>query len=101
MEQDEILEIGIDEDERLYIKPSSNSFPYIYREAMEVHWDTKGMFLYSPKPRKWSYLDWYGQIIKAAKEQSCSLVLSDKTVWVNMPASLKNEILAQQHAVNT
>ena len=96
MDQDEIQEIGIDIQERLYVKPSFKRFPHIYREAMEVHWDDEGAYLYSPKPRKWSYLDWYKQIIKAGKEQSCSLTITKDTVWVNIPEKLKEEILKQQ-----
>ena len=93
MHQDHIKEIGIDDNERLYIKPSSKKFPYIYREAMEVHWDKDGNFLYSPKPRDWSYLDWFKQLTKASREQSCSLLISEKTNWVNIPDKLKMEII--------
>jgi len=95
MEEDKIIEIGIDKEERLYIKPASKTFPYIYREAMEVHWDNEKAFLYTPKPKQWTYLNWYNQIIKAAKEQSCKLQLTTATLWVNIPEKLKNEIQAQ------
>jgi hypothetical protein len=57
MEIDNILEIGIDDEGRLYVKPTTTKFPMMYREAIEVHWDSNGDFLYSPKPRNWSYLD--------------------------------------------
>ena len=53
MENDVILEIGINSEEQLYIKPSTAKFPYMFREALEVHWNQEGLFLYSPKPRKW------------------------------------------------
>ncbi len=93
MEKDEIIKIAIDQEERLLVKPKLKSFPYMYREAMEVHWDNEGKFLYSPKPKKWSYLDWYAQILKAAKEQSCLLSITDGKEWVNIPKELKDEIL--------
>jgi hypothetical protein len=99
MEKDEILEIAIDQEERLLVKPKSNSFPYMYREAMEVHWDNEGKFLYSPKPKQWRYLDWYIQIIKAAKEQTCLLTITDNTEWVNIPEELKNDIIDYQASV--
>ena len=92
MQQDQIKEIGIDDKGRLYVKPLSKKFPYIYREAMEVHWDADGNFLYSPKPREWRYLDWFKQIIDAAKKQSCDLIPIESTIWVNIPDSLKAEI---------
>lgn len=93
MEKDEIIKIAIDQEERLLVKPKNNSFPYMYREAMEVHWDNDGKYLYSPKPKKWSYIEWYAQILKAAKEQSCILNITEETEWVNIPAELKNEII--------
>jgi hypothetical protein len=51
--EDSIEEIGIDDEGRLYIKPASQTFPLIYREAMEVHWNSERRCLYGAKPRKW------------------------------------------------
>ena len=59
MEIDNIIEIGIDNSERLYIKPENEKFTQIYRTATEVHWDNDGCYLYSPKPKDWTYLQWY------------------------------------------
>ena len=59
---------------------------------MEVHWDNDGKYLFSPKPREWSYLDWFKQIIAAAKEQSCSLIFNEDTIWANIQNCLKAEI---------
>jgi hypothetical protein len=56
MRTDNIIEVGIDRLERLYIKPKEERFTLIYRTATEVHWDNKDYFLYSPKPKDWSYL---------------------------------------------
>lgn len=39
MTQDDIIEIGIDKSDRLYIKPKTEKFSMIYRSAAEVHWD--------------------------------------------------------------
>ena len=89
MERDEIIEIGIDNKERLYLKPLSKKFPYIYREAAEVNWDPKGNLLYSPKPREWSYLDWYKHIVDVAASQACELFLSHNTNWINIQDELK------------
>ncbi len=93
MNVDLISEIGLDKKERLYIIPKTVKFPYIYREAMEVHWDSTNGYLYSPKPREWSYFDWFRQIISAAKEQSCTLKVTKETKWVNIPSELKGKIL--------
>lgn len=93
MEQDEIIEIGIDKKERLYLKPLSKKFPYIYREAAEVNWDPIGNFLYGPKPREWSYLDWYRHIVDVAASQACELIITDNTHWTNIPDDLKVKII--------
>lgn len=65
----------------------SNTYPMIYREAVEVHWDAKGRYLYSPKPREWSYLDWFRHIVDTAGD----LVLSPDTRWRNIPDSLRSD----------
>jgi len=98
MRKDLIAEVGIDQTGRFYIMPSSVKFPYIYREAMEVHWDAKENFLHSPAAQRalswgWTYLDWFKQITNAAEEQSCSLRVSKATRWNNVPESLKKQIL--------
>ena len=91
--KDNITEIGIDTLERLYIKPEKEKFTLIYRTATEVHWDDKGNFLYSPKPKDWTYFDWYKQIVGVVEtECNCKLLLTDKTKWSNIPAELKRQI---------
>jgi hypothetical protein len=93
MTRDDIAEIRIDVAERLCVVPRSDSFPYIYRAAMEVHWDNEGRYLYSPKPREWSYVRWFQQIIAAAKDEyNCHLVITPETRWLNIDDILKTEI---------
>jgi len=36
---------------------------------VEVHWNDKEGYLFSPKPREWSYLDWYKHIIGVVKDE--------------------------------
>jgi len=55
MDIDSIAEIAIDDDGRLCVRPATVVLPYIWREAMQVHWDDRKGLLYSPKPREWSY----------------------------------------------
>lgn len=94
MNLDKILEIGIDDQERLYIKPEKERFTLIYRSATEVHWDAIGMFLYSPKPREWSYFNWYKHIVSVAlDEYRFKLKLAPGTNWINIPEELKTEIV--------
>lgn len=93
MSVDQIIEIGIDSEERLYVKPESKSFPYIYREAMEVHWDEEKLYLYGAKPRKWTYLDWFLQIHNAAKQQGYELTLTENCRWANISTDIKGQII--------
>jgi hypothetical protein len=41
VQADVIEALGISEDGALWVKPATATFPFIYREAMEVHWDEK------------------------------------------------------------
>jgi hypothetical protein len=95
--EDLILEIGIDSEERLYVKPSKQSFPMIYREAMEVNWNPEQFYLFGAKPRKWSYPEWFQQIISAASIQGTKLMLNKNTKWVNIPSDLQHQITNKHH----
>ena len=64
----------------------------IYREAADVHWDSKGHFLCSPKPGERSYFDWFRHIITTADTDEHELKLTTETEWVNIPESLKEDI---------
>jgi hypothetical protein len=97
--QDEIIEVGIDENERIFIKPKSEYFSSIYRTSTEVHWDEKGLFLYSAKAREWSYYDWYRHITNVAeKEYNCKLRLTPRATWTNIPDDLKKQIITNKKA---
>ncbi|XOV72149.1 MAG: hypothetical protein ACFHW5_02925 [Verrucomicrobiota bacterium] len=85
MNTDPIAEVAIDEQGRLLITPTSNTYPMIYREGTEVHWDSKGRYLYSPKPREWSYLDWFKHIVDTVGD----LTLSTGTRWKNIPDNFR------------
>ena len=53
---DTIAEVGIDEKRQLFVRPSTARFPYIYREALDIHWEPKHCYLFATEPRDWSYL---------------------------------------------
>jgi len=95
MTEDTIAEIGIDEAGRLYVRPSANSFEHIWRAAMEVTWDESKRRLFSPKPREWTYADWFKQILAAAADEyGASLTLTSDTAWINVSDTLRSEIEA-------
>lgn len=90
MDTDAIAEVGIDGEKRLFIRPTKATFPLIYREAVEVHWDPVGRFLYSPCPREWTYLHWFQHMIDTAG----ILQLTPATLWTNVPEDMR---IAMQH----
>ena len=93
MKFDNITEIGIDSSERLYIIPQKEEFSMIWRSAAEVHWDTVKQCLYSPKPREWSYYQWFCHIVDIVKDEyGCGLLVTNGTKWSNVPDQLRNEI---------
>lgn len=99
MRIDKILEIGIDDKARLFIKPNKERFILIHKTATEVHWDNNELFLYSPKPREWTYFDWFKQITGVTEtECKCKLVLTDQTLWTNISDELKQLIIKHQKA---
>ncbi len=90
----EVIEaIGIDSGERLWVKPETATFPAIFRAGMEVHWDHERRCVYSPKPRNWSYVDWFRQIRTAVlAEYGVELTLKPTTSWWNVDADLQRAI---------
>jgi len=93
MKQDTIAFVEVDSAGKLHVTPSTESFPYIYREAMEVNWDAKRRSLHSPKPREWTYIRWFEQILAAAAAQGCDLRLAGSTRWLNVDPAIKTELL--------
>ena len=96
---DKIIEIGIDDKERLFVKPHTERFEFIYRDASGVHWDKTGNFLYTDKPREWTYFDCFRQILLATKgEYGCELKVTSETKWPNISNELKKQIIEHQKA---
>jgi hypothetical protein len=83
---DEILEVKIGADGKLLVRPQVCTFPHVYRAAMEVGWDPDNRTLFSPKPREWSYLRWFQQIVSAvADEYGVRLAITSQTTWSDVP----------------
>jgi hypothetical protein len=93
MTEDAIAEVGIDEEHRLFVRPSSMAFPHIWRAAMEVYWDEEQKRLFSPKPREWTYEKWFNQIIwAAANEYGAWLRLTPETAWSGISDELRAQL---------
>lgn len=44
------------------------------------------------------HLDWYHQLLNAAREQGCNLLLTADVSWVNVPQKLQAQIQGGQKA---
>ena len=93
MKRDVVARIEIDSDGRLHVVPASATFPYIWREAMEVHWDADRRSLYAPPPREWSRARWLRQVLDAAREQGCELLLTEQTEWSGIELTVRREMI--------
>lgn len=93
MRSDTIARIEIDADGRLHVVPSTATFPYVWREAMEVNWDPERRSLYAPPPREWSRRRWFRHVLDAAHAQGVTLHLSEETEWVGVAADVKAALL--------
>ena len=89
MNTDSVKRVEIDEAGRLLVFPCTHTFPLIYREGVEVHWDESLRALYSPTPREWSYARWFRHILDTAG----TLQLAKQTEWRNVSDALKSELL--------
>lgn len=93
MTKDQITDVEIDSEGRLRIRPLKEDLPHIWRAAMEVYWDPATRTLYSPKPREWTYVMWFQQLVDAAADEyGVYLALSANTRWSNVTAELRSEI---------
>jgi hypothetical protein len=94
MEQDTIAEVGIDEHKRL-CQTLKLTFPFVWRAAMEVYWDDERGRLFSPKPREWTYVNWFTQIVWAvADEYETWLQLTCETTRSNVSDHLRLQMIA-------
>jgi len=93
MTTDKIVEIGIDEQGKVFVKPETKIFEFIWRDASAIRWDETKKILYSPKAGELTHYDWYREILLATKgEYGCQLILTEKTQWTNIPDDLRRLI---------
>jgi hypothetical protein len=94
---DEIAEIGIDAENRLYVRPKQTTYPFIYRAAMGVHWDPGRQVLHGDAPRELSHAAWFRQILGAVRDEyGTNLTISSGTVRSSVPEALRIEIEADR-----
>ncbi len=96
MKSVEVGEIKINEVGELLVKPAINPgriCRFVYRAAIEVDWHEESQSFICPKPREWSYFDWYKQVVAAVvSELGISLKVTNGTVWVNVSPQLQEQV---------
>ena len=94
IDKDNIIEIGIDDKDGIYIKPENAKFPLIYRTASGIHWDDRKNILCTTNQSGWTHLQWYKQIVGVVRDEcNYELRLTDKTIWTNVSGDLKQNII--------
>lgn len=96
MRQVAIAEVGLDAEQRVFVRPTEGDFEYVYRAAMEVYWDRQTRRLSHPRPpRDWTPVQWFQQILAAvADECGVALMLDAQTTWIAVPADLRSNMEA-------
>lgn len=95
MKKATVVRIEINADGRILVYPDRHdpTFQYVYRAGAEVSWDAAAKAFSGQSPRTWSYIDWYRNIVSAARSEcGVELVVSAETRWINVPVDLMHEI---------
>ncbi len=96
MREEEIAEVGIDKERRVFVRPASGDFEQIYRTATGVYWDRATRRLSHPVPREWTPVRWFRQILAdIAYEYRVRLELTDRTVWTDVSVDLRSKFEAR------
>jgi integron cassette Hfx-like protein len=97
-----IQEIGLDQEGRLYVRPSMNpadDFEHIYRTASGIRWDGQLRTLHAYEPHRWDSLKLYKEICRAVEgEYGVRLIVTNATIWQNVPDTLEVSIRAMKAA---
>ena len=92
-----IAEVGLDDDQRVFVRPVEGDFEHVYRAGMEVCWDKASRHLsHSQPPRDWTPVRWFQQIVTAvAGEYRVLLKLNAHSTWTAVPTEVRTAIEAE------
>lgn len=93
MENINILEIGVDIEEHLYIKPASGTFENISQVNSDLNWNADKGIIFSPNPHEWSQIMWFSQLFKACEALGYELKTDDNTQWSIHDNLLKEDLM--------
>lgn len=93
LDQEEISQIGIDEQNRLFLKTKERSFSMIYRLAKGINWDNELKRLITSPIKEWSKYKWYLHILNTIyNECNIELIPTRKTEYINLDRKSINQI---------
>lgn len=100
MREAAIAEVGLDDEGRMFVRPTKGSFEHVYRAAMGVYWDEPSRRLsHSQPPKDWTPVQWFQQIVAAvADEYGVLLKPTFQTTWADVPNELRSAIESAAHA---
>lgn len=96
MTDENIEEIAIDASGGLIVRPERSSFSDLYQAgAFGFRWDDATAALASPKPKEWSYLNWFEHMLAViANNYGTALKTAYSTKWTSVPAGVREELEA-------
>jgi hypothetical protein len=85
LEDEAIVEVGIDAKGRLYVRPSNTSFDYIYRAGIEIYWNVETKRL-GQKVKDEDHAECFNRIKYGVRP-----VITPATAWTSLPGCRRVE----------
>jgi len=93
LNQEEITQIGVDKEDRFFVKPKNKDFSMIYRLAKGIDWNSKVKVLQSSTIREWKKYKWYLHILFTIyNECGIELMPTKQTEYINLDRKTINQI---------
>jgi hypothetical protein len=94
MRDELIAELTLDDAGRLLLKPAESSFDDLHMAgAWGFRWDEPTSSLAIPRPREWSYRDWFEHVVTIiGSEYGVHLKVGPDTQWVAVPSTVRDDI---------
>ncbi len=93
VDQEEITQIGLDSENRFFIKPKKKEFSMIFRLAKGIDWNGNSKLLRSTPIKEWKKYKWYlHMLFTIYKEYGIELIPTKKTEYSNLDRKTTNQI---------
>lgn len=94
MRDELISEVTVDDAGRMLLKPASTLFDDLHTAgAWGFRWDEPTQSLAIPRPKEWTYRDWFEHVVKIiASQYGVHLRVGAQTQWTAVPLPVREEI---------